>query len=140
MVELVIVMLLIATLAAIAIPRLTQRSALEERGARDQMRVLIEHARQSARVQNRVVCVLVAATEARVVYGTPTGCNAGAPLPAPEGDGPQRLQMPNSVALAGPAALRFDTRGRPLSATDQALSVGSLGFVVQRVTGHVRLP
>jgi type II secretory pathway pseudopilin PulG len=140
MVELVIAMLLMATLAAIAVPRLTQRSALEERGARDQLRGLIEHARQSARVQNREVCVLLAAAEARVVYGTPTACNAAAPLPSPEGDGPQRLQMPNGVALAGPAALRFDARGRPFANTDQTLSVGNLALIVRRSTGHVAAP
>lgn len=138
MVELVVVMLLMATLAALALPRLTQRSVLEERGARDQMRSLIEHARQTARVQNREVCVLLAATEARVVYGTAGGCNAAAPVASPELNGPQLLQMPQGVALAGPAALRFDARGRPVANVDQNISVGTFNLRVTRVTGHVR--
>ena len=136
MVELIVVMVVMAVLAAIAVPRLTDRSALQERGARDQLRGMLRHARQIAMTQNREVCVLAAPAQARAVYGPPGGiCNAAMPLAAPGGGGAYVVDMPDGVALGGAALARFNARGQLVPAVNLAFTVGAAMLTVSRETG-----
>ena len=64
-IELLVVLMVTALLATLAAPRLTDRSALQERGARDQLRTMIAHSRRVAMTQQREVCVLT--TPAQVI-------------------------------------------------------------------------
>jgi MSHA pilin protein MshC len=138
MVELIVVMLVLGLLAAVALPRLTDRSVLQERAARDQLRALIGAARQRAITQAREVCLLAAPAQAQIVYVSGNACNPALPVPAPDGSGAWRVAMPLGVNLGGAMLLRFDNRGRPVPATDATLFVGTLALTVFRETGHVQ--
>jgi MSHA pilin protein MshC len=138
MVELIVVLVVLGVLSALAMPRLSDRSALQERAARDQMRALITAARQRAITQAREVCVSADAAQAQVVYVAGGVCSAALPVPAPDGGGPWRVAMPIGVNLGGALLLRFDARGRPVPAADATLFVGTLALTVFRETGHVQ--
>jgi len=135
LVELVVVLLVMAVLGAVALPRLTDRRALQERGARDQLRGLILQARKVALTQQREVCVLLTAAGAAAVYAPGGACSPGQPVLDPSGDGNLRMDMPVGMALAAAQPLRFDTRGRPVAATDRVVAVGTLSLTVYRETG-----
>lgn len=134
-IELLVVLVVTALLATLAVPRLTDRSALQERGARDQLRTLIAHSRRVAMTQERNVCVMVAATQARAVYANAGGCLPASPLRDPGGSGAYQLDMPPGIALGGAALLRFNSRGQPVPALDQTVTVGTLAITVFRETG-----
>jgi MSHA pilin protein MshC len=134
-IELLVVMALSAVLAALAIPRLTDRTALQERGARDQLRTMIAHSRRIAMTQQREVCVLVNPAQVRAVYFTAGACQPATPLRDPAGGGAYQLVMPPGTVLGGAALLRFNSRGQPVPALDQTITVGTLPVVVFRETG-----
>lgn len=134
-VELIAVMLVMAVLAAIAIPRLTDRSALQERAARDQVRAMLHHSRKVAMTQQRDTCVLAAPILAQAVYVVGGACAAAVPVADPGGSGAYRIDMPAGVALSGAVQVRFNSRGQLVPATDQTLFVGVLALTVSRETG-----
>jgi MSHA pilin protein MshC len=134
MIELIVVMLVAALLSAIAAPRLTQRSALQERAARDQLRALLNHGRKVAMTQQRDVCLLTTPNQARAVYVAAGACAPALPLAAP-GGGAYVIDMPAGVVLGGAALVRFNARGQPVPAANQVLLVGVLTLTVNRETG-----
>lgn len=134
-IELVIVLVLTALLATLAVPRLTDRVALQERGARDQLRTMIAHSRRMAMTQQREVCVLTTPVQARAVYANAGGCLGASPLRDPAGNVAYRIDMPPGVVLGGAALLHFNARGQPVPAADQTLTVGTLAITVYRETG-----
>jgi len=137
MLELIVVLLIASVLAGVALPRLADRSALQERGAREQLRGLLHTARQTAVAQGRELCVLIAATQARLVHTAGAACNPALPVLGRDGTGALVVAMPVGVSLSGPLALRFSARGQLLAGTDVTLGVGSLSVVVRRDTGWV---
>ena len=138
MIELIVVMLLITILAALAMPRLHDRTALHERGFRDQLKAMLDHARKLATVQQRDVCVLIDATQARAVYTTGGACSAVVPVAEPSGQAPFVLPVPAGVVPGGAALLRFNSRGQPVPNANQNISLGSLALSISRETGIVR--
>jgi MSHA pilin protein MshC len=135
LVELLVVLVVSAVLATLAAPRLTHRSALQERGARDQLRVMIAHSRRVAMTQQRAVCVLLMPTQARAVYANAGGCLPASPLRDPAGNAAYQLDMPSGITLGGAALLRFNARGQPVPALDQIVTLGVLSVTVFRETG-----
>jgi MSHA pilin protein MshC len=133
-IELIVVMLVMALLSALAIPRLTDRSVLQERAARDQIRALLNHSRKVAVTQQRDVCLLTTPTQARAVYTAAGACAPASPLAAP-GGGAYVIDMPVGVVLGGAALVRFNARGQPVPAANQVLLVGVLPLTVNRETG-----
>ncbi len=136
-IELIVVLLVMAVLSALAIPRLTDRSALQERGARDQLRAMLTYSRKIAITQQRDVCVLTTPTQARAVYTAAGACAPALAVVDPGGNGAYRLDMPLGVTLAGAALVRFNARGQLVPAADQTLFVGVLALTVARETGLV---
>lgn len=136
MVELIVVMAVMAILAALAVPLLTEPSALQERGAREQVRGMLRHARQIAMTQQRDVCVLAAPAQARAVYAF-GACAPASPLAAP-GGGPYVVDMPAGVALGGAPLVRFNARGQLVPAIDQVFFVGASALSVSRETGFAQ--
>jgi MSHA pilin protein MshC len=137
-VELIVVMAVMSLLAALAVPRLTDRTALQERGARDQLRGLLAHSRKVAVAQQREVCVLAAANSVRAVYAPGGVCNLAQPVADPAGGGALRLDVPSPITLGGAPLVRFNARGQPVPALDQTLTVGALTVTVHRETGLAR--
>lgn len=135
MVELVAVMLIMGIVAALAMPRLTDRRLLQERGVRDQLRGMLLASRQLALTQEREVCVLLLPASARVVYAPGGACSPGANVAGPGGATQWRLDAPAGVVLSGPAQLRFNARGQPMPAVEAVVMVGSLSLALSHETG-----
>lgn len=135
MIELIIVMLVAAVLTGMAIPALTDRSAVQERGALDQLRGMLIHARRLAITQNREVCVVSTPAAARAVYVAAGACSLANPVADPADGSPYAVNMPPRVALGGAALIRFNPRGQLVPALNQVLNVGTMLLTVQRETG-----
>ena len=134
-IELVVVMLVMGLLAALAMPRLTDRSALQERGVQDQLRGMLMHSRRVAVTQSRDVCVLLTPTRARAVYTAANACAPALALADPGGAAAYVIDLPPGLALGGAALVRFNARGQPLPAVNQTITVGTLSLTVNRETG-----
>ncbi len=137
MVELVMVLVVMGVLAAVALPRLTDRRALQERGFIDQVRSVLQHSRKIATVQRRDVCVLLTPAMVSAVYGAGAGCNAAAPLPTPGSTDPFTIAVPNGVVIGGVAQVRFTATGQPTPNIDHIVTVGGNTYRVSRETGIV---
>jgi prepilin-type N-terminal cleavage/methylation domain-containing protein len=136
MIELIMVMLIVATMVTLAIPRFMAPSALQARGAQDQLRDMLVSTRRLAVTQSRDVCVLLTGTQARAVYTAANLCAAGLPVASPNNDGPWVITMPNGVLLSGAAQVRFNARGQPVPAANATINVGAQALTVQRETGR----
>lgn len=136
-VELVMVLVVMGVLASVALPRLTDRRALQERGFLDQVRSVLQHSRKIATVQRREVCVLLAPASVSAVYAAGAACNPAAPLPSPGSTDPFTVAVPNGVALGGVAQVRFTATGQPTPNIDHIVTVGGNTYRVSRETGIV---
>ena len=135
MVELIVVMLVMGVLAAVAMPRLTDRSVLQERGVQDQLRGMLGYSRKLAVTQQRDVCVSIGPAQAAAVYTVGGACAAAAAVAGPGGEAAYVIAMPPGVALGGSALVRFNARGQPVPAANQVITIGSLALTVNRETG-----
>lgn len=137
LVELVVVLIVMGVLASLALPRLMDRRALQERGFLDQLRALVSYGRKVALAQRREVCVLLAPASVRVVYANGAACNPAAPVATPGSSEPFTVPVPNGVALGGAAQVRFNVAGQPAPNVDHLISVGGNSLTVSRETGIV---
>jgi MSHA pilin protein MshC len=137
MIELIVVLTLMGTLAAVAIPRLTDRTAMQERGFQDDVKSMLRHSRKVAVSQQRGVCVLLTPAQASAVYDNGPGCNAAAPVATPGNTDPFVVRVPTGVVLGGAALVRFNTTGQPVPNIDHLINVGALAFTVSRETGII---
>lgn len=139
LVELLLVMVIAGILAAVAVPRLTQRSAFDTRGFADQLAASVRFAQKLAIAQRREVYVHLTASGATLCYAAAAPC--ADPAPGPGGEKPYVVTAPAGVSVASPvAALGFDAGGRPGIAARLDIQVnGSGAHVVQveRETGYV---
>ena len=135
MIELIIVMLVASVLAGLALPVMTDRTSFQQRGAFDQLRGMLMHARRLAITQGRDVCVLATPTLARAVYVNAGACTLMSPVADPGDGSPYLLNMPNGVVLGGAALIRFNPRGQLVPALSLAMSVGTMVLTVQSETG-----
>jgi MSHA pilin protein MshC len=135
MIELIVVLTLMGALAAVAIPRMTDRTALQERGFQDEVRSLLRHSRKVAVSRQRDVCVLLTPAQGSAVYANGLGCNAAAPVTAPGNTDPYVIRVPAGVTLGGAALVRFNSGGQPVPNVDHVINVGALALTVSRETG-----
>jgi prepilin-type N-terminal cleavage/methylation domain-containing protein len=160
MVELVVVMIAVGILAAVAIPRFSDRT-VEERGFRDAVRAAIQHARHVAVASRRFVCVnltpgtapagLLAlrmdAAEPETVVAVACTAAGGAAIPLPVADqncaAANEVCAPASVVLGG-GSLIFDALGRSVTAPNTLAAVVNItitnqaNITVQPETGYVQ--
>ncbi len=139
LVELLLVMVIAGILAAVAVPRLTQRSAFDTRGLADQLAATVRYAQKLAIAQRRDVFVQLSASDATLCYAAVAPCLN--PAPGPGGEKPYTVAAPGGVSIASPVAtLGFDAGGRPgIAARLDIQVVGSGTHVVrvERETGYV---
>ena len=140
LVELLLVMVIAGILAAVAVPRLAQRSAFDVRGYADQLAATVRYAQKLAIAQRREVFVHLASSQAELCYNPVSPCLN--PAPGPGGEKPYAVTAPGGVSIASPiAALGFDAGGRPLNLTArldiQVVGSGTHVVRVERETGHV---
>ncbi len=158
MIEVVVVILIMGVMATLAMTRSPDRAGLQAKGFRDQLVAMLRHARKVAVAQRRDVCVVFEPSpspqQAVGTYADASGCNRALPVndpgnaappavlpvplpPAPPGTAPFVLLVPPGVAVAGPAAIRFNADGQPVPNANQTLNVGAQSFTVSRETGTV---
>ena len=136
--ELVMVMVIVAILAKMAMPRFAQQSAFNARGFYDETLALLHYAQTSAIAQHRTVCVTlnasgVTSTIATVFpYPTNTSCDGGAfgiPVKIPAGSG----------LSANHTTFQFTPSGGTDQTTDVIITIaGSNSITVDAVTGYAR--
>ncbi|MEQ1661506.1 MAG: prepilin-type N-terminal cleavage/methylation domain-containing protein [Thiobacillus sp.] len=137
LVELVTVLVLMGILAAVAVPRMTNRDAFDSHGAAAEVRTALRYAQKLALAKNRQVCATTTATTLTLSY-TP---NAGAACSQPvvrAGEGvPYVVTPPAGVGITPGVALRFTGAGVPNIVAP--IVVGSApAILVERETGYVR--
>lgn len=147
LVELVTVLLLIAILAAVAVPRLDASRGLTQAAWRDQVLAALLQARMLAQGHRRLVCVSVATGEVRLTIATANPASSCASVvPGTDGDARWAHDGQGLAMAASPAgALYFQPDGRitsdgagttPVDATITISGLTSLILVGE--TGHVQ--
>lgn len=141
MVELILVMVIAGTLAAVAVPRMVGRTGFDTRGFADQLSATVRFAQKLAIAQHTDVFVLLTANDATLCYDPIAPCPATREAPGPGGEKPYTITAPDQVAIASPlAVLAFDAGGRPNIAAPLAIQVTGTGthtIRVEQETGYV---
>ena len=137
LVEITIVIALIGIVAAVAAPRLLDRSALDEHAAAEALRGLLRSSRAIAIAQERDICVQVSAADVRAVYVGAAGCDPARPVQGAGGQGPLRLAAPAGLVFGGDTQLRFTPRGQLTPPIDGRVTLGGRMWRVERLTGNV---
>jgi MSHA pilin protein MshC len=154
LVELVLVILIGGVLAAVAVPRMVDRSAFQTRGGAAEVRTALRYAQRLAMAKNREVCVTTAAIpmpNLKLSFSLGGPCDQ--PVIRPDGSlNPDNtpdyvVTPPAGIALTSSLPVfRFDGQGRPITTPPNALLVASFDFMVggtitvkvQPETGYVQ--
>jgi MSHA pilin protein MshC len=142
LIELVVVILLTAILAAVAIPMFTD---VESKGTwyHEQVKAALRYAQRQAVAQRRCIFVQVNGTDVQLFYGD-TSCVITAtqltfPSISAEGSSPgstTALAKPSGVTLSTVPTFFFNGLGQPSGAV--AISVGGRPITVNAETGYVQ--
>jgi MSHA pilin protein MshC len=147
--ELVIVLVITGILAAVAIPRLFDKSGFAARGARDYVASALRYAQKSAVAMRRNVCVTVGTTAVTMTYaptaGSGVACSAAVVNPA-TGQPYASTSYEQGATVSGTLSIAFDSLGRPMSSglalltTSQSVSVSGYptAITIEPETGYVR--
>jgi len=148
--ELIIVLMITGVLAAVAIPRLFDKSGFAARGARDFVGSALRYAQKSAVAMRRNVCVTVGTTSVTMTYALAAGsgqaCSGAATIVNPATNQPFASQVyEQGATVAAATSAAFDALGRPLSAalapltTTQSITVNGYAtpVTIEPETGYV---
>lgn len=148
LVELVVVIVLVAILAAVAIPRLNTRT-FDTVGFYQEALSSVRYAQKEAVAKRRVVCVTLNASSVSLRFAkTPGVFTCDTELTSPRGVSPFTVTAPGGVTLSSSPAVSsffFDALGRPLDSSttfspQRTLSItgdGTKTFVIEAETGYV---
>jgi MSHA pilin protein MshC len=150
LVELVLVLTIAGVLAAVAVPRMVDRSAFQTHGSAAEIRTALRYAQMLALAKNREVCVDVNANVLSLTFDSslnpvpPPGVCAPSVTRPGEGTLAYTVPMPANITLTPNMAFRFDGQGRPTSnlAVPWIAAVtftvgGSAPVIVDAETGYV---
>lgn len=149
MVELVLVLVVGGVLAAVAVPRLVDRSAFQTHGGAAEIRTALRYAQKLAMAKNREVCVTTNPAGLALRFEDPpaagSACNqdvvrvGGNPPPTPPAATTYTVTLPAGIGLVSlPANFSFDAQGRPVPNAAVNLTVGgSVPVTVEAETGYV---
>ncbi|MGD9600101.1 MAG: Tfp pilus assembly protein FimT/FimU [Steroidobacteraceae bacterium] len=134
--ELVTVIVILAVLAAIAIPQLNFRG-LDEAWFHEAVRTGVRKAQRTAVAQRRCVFVVVTPNQLSLRYGD-AGCAVTAtPVTELATGGAFVVNAPSGIALsAAPNPFSFNGLGQPSAAA--SVSVGARTILVNAETGYVQ--
>lgn len=134
--ELVVVIVVVAILAAIAIPQFNQPQ-IDATWFHEQARSTVRYAQRAAVAQRRCVFVSVAPPQLSLFYGNAACAITATPVADLASGQPVVLTAPAGVALgAAPNPFRFNGLGQPSSAA--SVTVGSRTITVNAETGYVQ--
>ncbi|MEQ1593402.1 MAG: type II secretion system protein [Thiobacillus sp.] len=158
MVELVLVILIGGVLAAVAVPRMVDRSAFQTHGGAAEVRTALRYAQRLAMAKNREVCVATSLNDLKLTFdasptpGVPPNV-CGQNVVGPDGDvlKPYTVTIPVGLATTPITVFRFNGQGRPTSnaavplpgvlPSNAAVTLivgGSVNITVQPETGYVQ--
>lgn len=136
LIELVIVIVVAAILAAIALPIFNQ-PAIDAAWYHEQVRSALRHAQRTAVAQRRPVYVVLEAAPTRLSLCYAAGCGAGTRLPQPGSTSTFEVAAPTGVAIGISASpLFFNGLGQPSSGA--TVTVGPRTITVNAETGYVQ--
>lgn len=139
-VELIVVIVVMGILAAVAVPRLTDRQSTDQSAFRDELRALLRHAHKLAVTQGRAVCVVLAPAGVSVIYGTAAGggtvCNAATPATDPATGQALLLQVPVGVAVPNQTVTFAKDTGALPAASVNINNIGTLANPVLTITSE----
>ena len=149
LVELVLVMTIAGVLAAVAGPRLVDRTAFQTHGSAAEIRTVLRYAQKLAMAKNREVCVTTSPTGVALRFEEPpapgAACNqdvvrlGGNPSSTPPAVTTYTVTLPAGIGLTSSAPnFSFDNQGRPSPNASINLTVGgSAPVTVEPDTGYV---
>lgn len=146
LVELVLVILIAGVLAAVAVPRMVDRSAIQTRGGASDVRTALRYAQRLAMAKDREVCVTTTPVALRLTFNPiQTTGQACVPIVRPD-DGSTDYVVQLPVGITPGLSFRFDGQGRPINtppytilAAPINLTVGGTAQIfVQPETGYVQ--
>jgi MSHA pilin protein MshC len=141
-VELVLVLIVVGVLAAVAVPRMVDRTAFQVHGTAAEVRTALRYAQKLAMAKNRDVCVTWTATpnltlSFSLTVGGGGVCNQ--PVLRPDGGGNYVVTPPAGITLTSVPVFRFNGLGQPVPNNAVNLNVGgSVPVTVTRETGYVQ--
>jgi MSHA pilin protein MshC len=146
MVELVVVIIILAVLAAVAAPRLVGRTGFESRGFYDEVASAYRYGQRSAIALRRTVTVSVSTPSNSQPCALRLCLNAQCTLQVldPATNAPFCLRPPSLVTLSGPlVAISFDSRGRPSNGGSVTVASSAPGdsnrtITIETESGYVR--
>ena len=135
LIELVVVIVVSAILAAVAYNRINI-TAFDTDGYAGKLRATVRYAQKLAVTQRRPICVQSAGNAVALLYGA--ACGGGAVTEPPHST-PFQASAPSGVTVSSsPALFYFDSLGRPNpAATLTILGNGSRTITVEAETGFV---
>ncbi|MED5620372.1 pilus assembly FimT family protein [Ideonella sp. BN130291] len=139
-------MILVAVLAAVAMPKFDAALGLRSDAWRDEVVSALRHAHQTAVSHRRLVCAVVGSTSVTLtIAANNPATTCGSSLPGPDGGSAYTTSTGGTTASLSPAGtLYFQPNGRVTSdgagstASDRSITIGSTSIVVVGETGHVR--
>jgi len=140
LVELVVTMVVIGTLAAVAMPRFAGVDPFKSRGFHDEALTVVRFAQKSAIAWRRNVFVCV--TASGISVGTGATCGTPIPNPVTRDGAALTTTAPDGVTLSPVGNFSFDSLGRPSAAATITLNSTIAGdpartIVVEAETGYV---
>jgi MSHA pilin protein MshC len=136
LVELVVVMVIAAILAAIAIPRLTD-SESKATWFHEEVKAAVRYAQRQAVAQRRCVFVSTNATQVQLFYGDVNCAITATPLTRLTTGSVYLLTAPSGVTI-DTAAFSFNGLGQPNPNAGLTFNVGGKPIAVNSETGYVQ--
>jgi MSHA pilin protein MshC len=134
LIELVVVMVIAAILAAIAIPRFTDTES-KASWFHEEVKAAVRYAQRQAVAQRRCVFVSVTAVQVNLVYGNASCAISAAPLTQITTGGLYELIAPAGVAM-DPVVFSFNGLGQP--SLGLTFNVAGRPVTVTAETGYVQ--
>lgn len=133
LIELITTFVIVAVLAAVAVPRFFDDNVFQSRGFADQVQATLRYAQKVAIAQRRYVCATFTASRLTLTIGGTSACGTSLNLPA---GGINYIDAPSGVTISPvPADFYFDSLGKPSVGTSGV--IGTITITVEAETGYV---
>lgn len=145
-VELVVVVVIVAILGAIAMPKFAGNRAFAERGYYEELATGLKFAQKVAVATGCPVRVTIdaagyAARQQQAAGGRCDPADASWPVPVTLADGtPLAGTAPSGVAAAPATTVVFDALGRSNLGADRTITVGAHTLTIEAASGYVVAP
>ena len=141
LIELIVVLMILGTVAGIAGPRFFARQQFDAFGLAEDVRAALRYAQKSAIAKRRTVCVNIAANTLTLTYAThyAGACDRALVDPADGAATSYTRAAPSGLSLTS-AVFSFDSQGRPSAAQTLQITGGDsvITIEVKNETGYVQ--